>query len=698
MKKLWLILWAVVGMGLVSARAQAALNSQALAEKIKLRSPASGANTEIVKAEAAEIFAVVARYQGPALPGDRSIVIELSPPDTGKVFTAFVLPQDFHWTDPLWVDSFMKINPQTQFAVWREKSGVWGTLVALSGSGMNTFFETDGTRLFAVARSRDDKFAPTRVPMFVIGFSDNPYQLIKDCYAFGLKVMKAADPEHVIGNLRVDKKFPPIFKYLGWCSWNTYYQNVTEKKLVASARSFKKAGVPIHYMIIDDGWMQTAQRPPVHDSWRKGSLISFEADPKKFPQGLAHAAQTLKNDYGVKHVGVWLTFQGYWNGVALDSEIGREYKDSLWAVSDQVGIPDPRSDAGEKFWEGWFGFLSGAGFDLVKVDNQSDLAGYVHGMMPSAYAMAFAQKNITGPTRKYFDNNFIDCMEMNVDTIYQWTYTNSGRASRDFSPPDYANPRIHQVQSVMNALWLSNLLYPDYDMYMTHDRHADYHSVARAISGGAIYLTDRPGRTHPQYYQPLVYSDGEIILVDEPGLPARESILEDPYLSGKPLVAFAKSNGAGMLAAWNVSKKYKPVQTELSPQDVDGLKGDKFALYDHFEGTVRVLNREQKFPVKMPPWKVKLFVLAPIANGFAPIGLANKYISPATIKESLIDEQHAVLKLAESGPFAAYCQAKPKVVKVNGKEIAGSAIYYSDNLLKVDLPKEAGPVELEIIF
>lgn len=655
-----------------------------LTQKIKVSAPKTGIQKlDLAKADGADIFSLVANYKGAPLPGEQSIVLEIDPPEASRVFYSFITPHDLHWTWPEWTGSLAKVNPLTQFALWQESSGRWGVLIALSGGGMNTTFEGSSGKLLAIAESKADKFAPTRVPMLVIGWGDDPYRLINQAYAFGLKTMKSADPDGIVGNLRADKKFPEIFRYLGWCSWNTYYQRVDEAKLIESAKSFRKNAVPVRWMIIDDRWMAITKKDPVHDASRKGSLTSFEADREKFPKGLAPALKALKVDYGITWVGVWITFQGYWNGIALDSEIGRNYKDALMPVSDSVGIPDPRSNAGEKFWEGWFGFLRNAGVDLIKVDNQSDLAGYVHGAIPSSLAMAQAQKNITGPTEKYFNNNLIDCMGMNVDTIYQWQKTNIGRDSNDYSPPSYTNPRTHQVKSVMNALWMSNLVWPDYDEWMTHDNYSEYYAVARAISGGPVYITDKPGQTQLEKIRPLVLSNGEVVRVDSPGLPCRSSILENPAFSGKPLLAFARAGDSGVLAAWNVSKKRKPVKTELSPNDVEGVKGEKFAVYDYFSGKLSVVSREQKFPVSLESWDVKIYSVTPIVDGFAPIGLIQKYIAPATIREIKRSPGSVKITLAEFGNFGAYCEQKPKTVKLNGSPLSDEFIEFKDGLLLV---------------
>ncbi len=676
----------VILLMVLGSEAQGAWNPDTLANKLKAVSPAAGIQKlEIIKSDSGNLLGVAAHYQGGPLPGDRSIVLELDPPEARRVSASNRMATDPYWTEPFWTDSLGKLNPLTQFALWQEPDGKFGVMIALVGGGMVSRIEGAGAKVIIYAESKDSKFAPSKAPMFAIGWGDDPYKLVDDIYAFGFKVMKQADAQGVIGDLRVNKPFPEIFKYLGWCSWNAYYTAVNEKKLIESANSFKKLGLPIRWFIIDDRWMAVAQTVPVANPGRKQSITQFEADPEKFPNGLAHATKILKQDYGISWIGVWLTFQGYWNGVAVDSELGRDYKDALMQVSDQAAIPDPRGNAGEKFWDGWFGFLKKAGVDFVKVDNQSDLGSYFHGALPVNTGLANSHRNLEGPAEKHFNLNLIDCMEMNVDTIYQWTRTNIGRASGDFYPAKYSDPRRHTVNGFLNALWLSELLYPDHDMWMTHDSYAIYHAVDRALSGGPVYITDKPGVEKPELVWPLILSDGTVIRPDAPGLPALQSIFEDPYVSGKPFVAFARSGDSGVLGAWNVDRKYHPVTAELSASDIYGIKGDRFAIYDYFSGKVSALGRTEKFTVKMGIWDVRLYSVVPIQDGFAPIGLINKYISPATIGAVKREPGKVSVELNDAGTFAAYSEQKPKQVKLNGSLLSDQLMEYSGNLLTVKI-------------
>jgi raffinose synthase len=654
-------------------------------DQIRIVAPEAGAKVTVVKAKEGGLSAALIDYAGGPLPGESSIVLTLPAPAAARIFAAHIKPKDRHWSVPAWPASFAALPELTVYALWREDSGRYGAMIAMTGGGMITYLAAAPDGIKVTAHSYMDGFTPSRVPMVAQGFGPDPYQLTHDLYAFGLQTMREADPHGVIGRLREEKPYPDIFEYVGWCSWNAHYQNIKAADLIEHAASFKAAGFPIRYMIIDDGWEQLAANKDYQTQGRVNSLAGFEADPKKFPAGLAPVVAALKNDYGVTWVGVWHTLQGYWNGIDLDSDIGRQYADAILPVNPAVGVPDPRGDNGARFWDGYHGFMKNAGVDFVKTDDQSTMDVFIKNLVPIGAAYGQAQRNYHASVGPRFNYNVINCMSMNVDTVYQWEKTNIARVSGDYSPTPWHNPRVHTVTSVMNALWFGELTWPDYDMWQTYDQHREYHAVGRAISGGPVYITDKAHRERFQYLWPLVLRDGRLLRMDAPGRPARQSLFTDPVHGGRPLVAFARTGDSGALAVWNVDRFERPQTASLSPADVEGLAGERFAVYEHFHGELNSIAPTDAFSVKLAGWDVRLYSIVPIHDGFAPLGLTNKYVPPATVHELKYGPNRASFKLAEPGPLLAYSEHAPKAVKVDGKAIAADAITYSGNALKIDL-------------
>lgn len=88
---------------------------------------------------------------------------------------------------------------------------------------------------------------------------------------------------------------------------------------------FRRKNIPVSWVLLDDGWSDVDRK--------NGTLRSFGADPSRFPKGLSHTVRLLKDEFGVKYVGVWQAFQGYWNGVDPNGEVARRMKKSLTRIT-----------------------------------------------------------------------------------------------------------------------------------------------------------------------------------------------------------------------------------------------------------------------------------------------------------------------------------------------------------------------------
>lgn len=648
----------------------------------RLISPAGKCKLETV-IPAGQMWLEYARCDAGPLPGRDSVIVELNAPAADAIYAAAIKPTDQHWSIPHWPKTMAQLPPLTQYVIWREGDR-YGVAVNLTGGGMISYLESRRGKLVAVAHSRDSHYPPSYVPLFAVGRGDDPYRLTRDLYQFALANMNALDPM-VRGKRRVDKPYPEIWNYVGWCSWNSYYHTVNAAGLYGNAASWQQAGFPMRWMIIDDGWETLVDNKAYKVNNRSLSLAGFEADPAKFPEGLGPAIGKLKNDYGITWVGMWNTLQGHWNGVDLDSPAGVQTKDGLMPINPAVGVPDPRGPNGLIFWDAFYASLKSAGVDFVKTDDQSTMYDFIEDQYPVGLAYANAQRNFQDAGEKYFGSNVLNCMSMNVDSIYHWDRTNIARASRDYYPNAWHNPRTHQVDAVMNAMWLENLAWPDYDMWETYNWHSAYNAVARAISGGPVYITDKEGKEKWEMVWPLVYGDGEAIRLDEPGRPCRKSLFVDPYSSGVPFMAFSRAGAAGVVAVWNMNRFELPEKGALAPEDVEGIAGDEFFVYEYFSRSGRLVKRGGSLPLKMKPWDARIYSVVPVMDGFAAVGLVNKYAAPAAVAEVKKEDGKVTVRLKEAGRFAAYSQARPKEIKVDGDALAESKIKFVDGCLELDL-------------
>ena len=81
-----------------------------------------------------------------------------------------------------------------------------------------------------------------------------------------------------------------MFRYLGWCSWDACYKEVTEEKVRQKADELLDKRVPVKWMLIDDGWLSTKDE----------MLCDFMPDKEKFPNGFRKMIQDIKRKGKIK--------------------------------------------------------------------------------------------------------------------------------------------------------------------------------------------------------------------------------------------------------------------------------------------------------------------------------------------------------------------------------------------------------------
>lgn len=638
---------------LAASAAQAGWDAARVEARTAAVAPA-GVKVDVRPDATGKLFAVIADWNGGGLPAEKTIVLALTPPETGVVHASHFLGGPWgapHQTAPAWVQSLADAPIRTQYALWQEQSGEWGAVIPLVGGGLRCYLSGGGGKLVATADSLMEGFAPKRAPMFVIGWGPDPFKLTRDVYTFAFQTMHAEDPL-VIGRPRWEKAYPNSYRYIGWCSWNSYYRNISQEKLIRHAKLFKESGFPLRMMLIDDCWMQVNRHTMDPGQQNRLYLTGLDADPKTFPGGMAETVRILKEDYGIGFVGLWHTFEGYWRGVELGS--AADVAGAIMPYNQEAGIPDPRSEAGFGFWDAYYQVLAGAGVDFVKVDNQGPMLTMLNGQVPGSFAMGRAQDNFQRAAAKYFKSDVMNCMEMNIDVVYHWRDTNLGRSVVDYVPWSYVDPRTNVLTNIYNTMWFGNVSWPDYDMFMSSDNHVEYYTASHALSGGPVYITDYLGNEHWEVLWPTIYADGEVIRADEPGLPTRQILLENTYASGKPVMMWSRTGAGGALGLWNSNALFLPVRAEVGPADIEGLEGESFVTYEYFSKKLRVLRAGERFPVRLGPWGAQVYTVWPVTDGFAPLGLIEKYLSGGAVAEVSRSAEGVTVGLKDAGRFGAY--------------------------------------------
>ncbi len=600
------------------------------------------------------------------------------------------------WTKPMKVEDVGDFPDHgVQFFLWQYEDETYGAAMPLSGHGYESALGRCEVGIGCKAVSGYDGTRAAEVPMLAVGFGKDPYALISELYHDGLSMIGRAR------DLRVDKKYPKILDYFGWCTWNASDngRNQTAKLVIDGAKSFYNHKFPLSWIMIDDGWLQSDGR---------GALSSYKPIPAKFPDGFKPVISALKKDYGVKYVGVWHTIDGYWSGIDTNSALGRRFRKAMFSWTETNGkgkvsrfdFISPYSDSLSLFYDDWYEYLKLQGVDFVKVDNQLSIPDMARDNYPVFDFAERIHRQLNRAVDKYFDNTIINCMDMGNSAYYNFGNTAVARTSEDFFPYEpnlgynmmRGNAAVHVLGAVANSLWFGEMVYPDYDEFESDAPNATFGAVARAISDGPVYVTDKSGKHNFSVLLPLVYRNGRIIRTDEPARPTEDCLfqVQDP----KPFKAFSMSGKTGLLAIWDVADTNLVTGT-FKPSDVYGIRGKRFLVYEYFSKSHMIAGRDQAIPVRLGRMGYRLYYISPIEDGFAPVGLSDKYNAPGTIESYERHGKIVTIRVGESGPFAAYSATRPREVKVNG---SSAPFGYNDGMITVNMKGMLEHPVIEIVL
>ncbi|MBE6779895.1 MAG: hypothetical protein E7545_02835 [Ruminococcaceae bacterium] len=585
-----------------------------------------------------------------------------------------------YWCGTKIFDALKDMPVRTQALLAKQKDGGYAYLLTTCDNYFKSNIiaaEDGGCTVFIYARFPISKCSEH---MLIIGLENDPYKLPDITAEYGLKVMKKK------GKARKERRYPEVFEYLGWCSWDAFHMDVTHEGLLQKAQEFKDKGIPVRWAIIDDMWAEVHNNniPTMHSR----ELYNFEADPVRFPNGLAAAVGDLKEQYGLK-VGIWYPTLGYWNGIDPEGPIAREHSDLL-TISHNNGrlIPSPRLEKLFQYFNMFNSFFKDCNADFVKVDWQSCiLLNYEH-LAPVGYIAKNLHTAIEATVGGNFDGNLINCMGMGNENFWNRPLSLVNRISGDFMPEDRKWFVQHLIQCSFNAFTQGSIYTGDWDMWWSDDAQGVKNSVLRAMSGGPVYVSDELGRSIKEKIMPIVYSDGKIIRLKESARPAPECLLNDCEHNGKIFKVFNKTENAGIVAAFNIDEEEKAVSGEISIADVYGMADERCAVVDYFAKTVTVLEKGEKLDLTLNNYDdFRLYYIIPLNEAVVPLGVMDKYMAPATF--NIFADKKCVVE--EGGKFCFI--GEPKNVYVNGEAVKAEKM--GDMLYAVNLSCDEKKIILE---
>ena len=477
--------------------------------------------------------------------------------------------------------------------------------------------------------------------VMAIGEGSDPYPIVHDTMAAGLSGVKQPIP------LKEGRHDIPALSLLGWCTYDAFYREVTHDKILQKLDEFKEKNIPIKMLLIDSGWF-------IHDGdGTKGNrAVDLRANPEKFPKGLKGLIEEVKRDYGIEKVGIWHGFPTIWNGIAKGSYAYEQTKDWLVELNSGFCFPGYTKEQSFGFFNYWHSYLKNEGIDFIKVDIQGMTKLVAENVMDINDAMKNFHAGFEESAQLHFNADVINCMGINQVNVQSRPLTGVSRNSDDFYPRKENGFGEHFLQNGYNAVYHGQIYYCDFDMWWTDHESAHENAVLRAVSGGPVYVSDPLGTTRDEELRRFCDGEGHLFRCDDNGTVCRDNLFSDPTKDGTLAKMYNTAGKAGLVAAFDIYAENQPVSGVVKPSDVEGLQGERFLYYLHEAKQYGVVGKDEGVPVTLARHEAELAVFVPIEQGFAALGLKDKYVSPATIQ----GEESGALLLKEGGTFAFYSE------------------------------------------
>ena len=546
------------------------------------------------------------------------------------------------------------------------------------------FYVQEGKLILKSGNYGTDKM-DGEIPLVCWACGESPYAATKAVWD---QVFKSG---YVAAQPRSTKQYPEEpYGYLGWCSWEFYKKNISEKIISDAFHTIEASGAPIRWVMVDDGYLDEEKR----------MLKSFGVDKKKFPNGWAPIA-ALKKDEQIKWVGIWRNFGGYMNGVSAQHTMD-DLRPLLKKMKNpRLVLPDNTPEASKAFYDKMVKDTKDNGFDFIKVDFHFRTFEHYIGSTNAVQAMRQNNEALENATHE-MGIPLLNCIaQPNINSL-QTKYSALTRSSPDYNQKDKNKNKSNTYQSFANHLWMSQTVWGDLDMFHTHDkRDAKQMAIARAISGGPVYISDEPSKIVPEVLIPFAYEDGKLLRTAAPATLLPESFFMHPFRDDNVFRVIAPmEDGVAAIAMFNFTEGGKTLKSVIKAKDYtyagelmsDGAPWaapeEGLLLYDREEKTAVDLG--EGFSTDVPEFGAKMFLVYPKTMGWVVIGRGDKYLPGAAVKIKSASEDKISFTLAESGPLTVWsANGAPKMEGAKFKEIG-------ENLYLADMPVKAGALELSV--
>lgn len=594
-------------------------------------------------------------WRGGALSSEAGLCINMTPNRKIRRFMADYR-YSLWWCRPAFGTDLKEVPDETQLLMLEKEDGSFCAVVPVVNDTCRCVLKgvAENTVSARLSSWCEDQFTCDGLA-FVYMEGENPQKLVSACVKRALQILNSG-VRHISR-----RRYPELMEYLGWCSWDSMQIRVNEEGLLHKCQEFQKKDIPVRWVILDDMWAHIqdfygrsyADKDEMIKLMHHSALYDFEADPKRFPHGLAGCIEKIK-EYGLS-VGMWHPTTGYWRGIDPRGKAFEKLKDYLIQVDGGVWVPDWHKEKSYLYYKTIHDFFRQCGADFVKIDKQSMTSLHYKNLAPVGQCAKEYHAGMEASVGEHFDNCMINCMGMSSEDMWSRSVSAISRCSDDFQPEDAAWFTKHVMQCAYNSMLQGQFYWCDWDMWWTDDSQSTKNSIMRAISGGPIYVSDELDRSRAEVLKPLALSDGRILRCDRPAVPTADCVTVDPVTNPHAMKIQNTAGEYGVMAVFNITDSNEAVTACISGSQIDGFDSEEYAVYDYFEQSIVLLKGAESFQVTLKDREAyKLYLFVPLKNGFGAIGRTDKFIAPRTIR--YVHGEDVVL--VEEGPYAVIKDGK----------------------------------------
>lgn len=590
-------------------------------------------------------------------------------------------------------NSVNEIPKETQWLGVRHQNGEFTVYFSMVYDLFRTAFQGKDNWLTITAITGDDDTCGDDFYAYYKITGDNFYELVK-------RAAKSVSEKMGI-ILREDKQEPEFVKDFGWCTWDSFYADVTGDDVIKGLENFRDGGFVPKLLILDDGWQSITEVEGGRGQWK---LCDFRAN-EKFDGGLSNTVRRVKEEFDVQEFFVWHAVMGYWGGVDPDAHNMQKYSPRLSEAVHPQEIKEVNPTRWESehfpfgivekdkfydFYNDYHEYLKGEGVDGVKIDVQASIEAHAENHGGRNDMVRSMRSGLEKSVMKNFNGNLINCMSCSNNIIYNAGRTNVMRASNDFFPDIDTSHSKHIYTNAINSIWMRMFTICDWDMFQTSHKYAWYHAAARAISGGPVYVSDKVGEHDFELIKALTKDNGEVIKTEETAVPTVDCLFVNPNVFQTTYKIFSKNKYNGVIGAFAFGEN---VDAKIKAGDIEGISAEQYAVYSYKTGKACCVRRTEELTVQLGEREFDLVTFAPIQDDFAVIGVTDKLNCGGTVENVCHTEGGFEIKVNTGGPLMIYCKGDVETVQVNGEK---TSFEKDNNFVIVEVGEGGGTVFINI--